>query len=132
MINLPKDAVFVDKHRVFREINHYFWTFNTVHFIDQVWQFCLCSFYFHHIKLIVCQTKAGILSKKWIINWSGFRKSLIKEELDAKKVPNELSNGGTVISVPEDQVDSLKVQMAAEGLPKTGSIDYSFFGQNAG
>ncbi|MFP9167179.1 flagellar M-ring protein FliF, partial [Enterococcus faecalis] len=34
--------------------------------------------------------------------------------------------------VPEDQVDSLKVQMAAEGLPKTGSIDYSFFGQNAG
>ncbi|WP_338444344.1 flagellar basal-body MS-ring/collar protein FliF [Bacillus spizizenii] len=56
----------------------------------------------------------------------------IKEELDAKKVPNELSNGGTVISVPEDQVDSLKVQLAAEGLPKTGSIDYSFFGQNAG
>ncbi|BAI85247.1 hypothetical protein BSMD_025100 [Bacillus subtilis Miyagi-4] len=56
----------------------------------------------------------------------------IKKELDAKKVPNELSNGGTVISVPEDQVDSLKVQMAAEGLPKTGSIDYSFFGQNAG
>lgn len=31
-----------------------------------------------------------------------------------------------MISVPEDQVDSLKVQMAAEGLPKTGSIDYSF------
>ncbi|MGE0910018.1 flagellar basal-body MS-ring/collar protein FliF [Bacillus atrophaeus] len=56
----------------------------------------------------------------------------IKEELDAKKVPSELSDGGTVIKVPEEQVDTLKVQLAAEGLPKTGSIDYSFFGQNAG
>lgn len=56
----------------------------------------------------------------------------IKEELDTKKVSSELADGGTVIKVPESQVDSLKVQLAAEGLPKTGSIDYSFFGQNAG
>ncbi len=55
----------------------------------------------------------------------------IKEELDTKKVSSELADGGTVIKVPESQVDSLKVQLA-EGLPKTGSIDYSFFGQNAG
>ena len=51
----------------------------------------------------------------------------IKEELDTKKVSSELADGGTVIKVPESQVDSLKVQLAAEGLPKTGSIDYSFF-----
>lgn len=50
----------------------------------------------------------------------------IKEELDTKKVSSELADGGTVIKVPESQVDSLKVQLAAEGLPKTGSIDYSF------
>ncbi|MEC3841116.1 flagellar basal-body MS-ring/collar protein FliF [Bacillus amyloliquefaciens] len=56
----------------------------------------------------------------------------IKEELDTKKVSSELADGGTVIMVPESQVDSLKVQLAAEGLPKTGSIDYSFFGKNAG
>lgn len=31
-----------------------------------------------------------------------------------------------MIKVPEEQVDTLKVQLAAEGLPKTGSIDYSF------
>ena len=29
-------------------------------------------------------------------------------------------------------VDTLKVELAAEGLPKSGSIDYSFFSQNAG
>ena len=53
----------------------------------------------------------------------------IKEELDTKKVSSELADGGTVIMVPESQVDSLKVQQDAEGLPKTGSIDYSFFGK---
>ena len=29
-------------------------------------------------------------------------------------------------------MDTLKVELAAEGLPKSGSIDYSFFSQNAG
>lgn len=56
----------------------------------------------------------------------------IKDTLDSKKIPYKLSSGGTTISVPKDQVDQLKVELAAEGIPKTGQIDYSFFGQNAG
>lgn len=56
----------------------------------------------------------------------------ITDDLDSKSVPYKLSNGGTTISVPEKQVDQLKVELAAQGLPKTGQIDYSFFGQNAG
>ena len=56
----------------------------------------------------------------------------IKETLDAQGVPNEIAPGGTSILVPEEQVDSLLVQLAAEGFPQSGMIDYSFFSQNAG
>ncbi|RYL95347.1 flagellar basal body M-ring protein FliF [Sporolactobacillus sp. THM7-4] len=56
----------------------------------------------------------------------------IKDTLDSKKIPYKLSNGGTTISVPDNQVNALKVDLAAQGIPKTGQIDYSFFGQNAG
>lgn len=55
----------------------------------------------------------------------------IKQVLDEKGVSSELADNGTVIKVPEEQVDSLKVELAAQGLPKSGSIDYSFFSQNA-
>ncbi|TQR38304.1 flagellar basal body M-ring protein FliF [Lysinibacillus sphaericus] len=50
----------------------------------------------------------------------------VKEALDAKGVKYEIEPGGTSISVPEDQVDSLLVSLASEGYPQTGSIDYSF------
>lgn len=56
----------------------------------------------------------------------------ITDTLDSKKVSYKLSDGGTTISVPKEQVDQLKVELASQGLPKTGQIDYSFFGQNAG
>ncbi|WP_110929412.1 flagellar basal-body MS-ring/collar protein FliF [Bacillus massiliglaciei] len=56
----------------------------------------------------------------------------IKENLDSKGIKNEISEDGTSIKVPEEQVDTLKVELAAEGLPQSGNIDYSFFGQNAG
>ncbi|KQL35512.1 MULTISPECIES: flagellar basal-body MS-ring/collar protein FliF [Bacillaceae] len=56
----------------------------------------------------------------------------IKETLDAQGVENKIAPGGTSILVPSDQVDSLLVQLAAEGFPESGMIDYSFFSQNAG
>lgn len=55
----------------------------------------------------------------------------IKEELDARKTPYELSGGGTTVMVPEQYVDSLLVDLAGEGIPSTGNIDYSFFSDNA-
>ncbi|WP_445488260.1 flagellar basal-body MS-ring/collar protein FliF [Niallia sp. 03133] len=55
----------------------------------------------------------------------------IKENLDSKGISSEISDGGKTISVPEESVDTLKVELAAEGIPKSGSIDYSFFSQNA-
>lgn len=55
----------------------------------------------------------------------------IKEELDARGVSYELEKGGETISVPEDEVDGLIVDLAGEGIPSSGSIDYSFFSDNA-
>ncbi|WP_075980930.1 flagellar basal-body MS-ring/collar protein FliF [Bacillus massilinigeriensis] len=56
----------------------------------------------------------------------------IKENLDGRGIESEITDGGTTIKVPEEQVDTLKVELAAEGIPKSGSIDYSFFSQKAG
>lgn len=55
----------------------------------------------------------------------------IKETLDSRGIPSIVTNDGT-ISVPEDKVNSLKVELAAEGIPKSGKIDYSFFKEKAG
>ncbi|TYR82717.1 flagellar basal body M-ring protein FliF [Priestia megaterium] len=65
-------------------------------------------------------------------NLSAQETGQIKAELDARKIPSEISENGTTISVPMQHVDSLKVDLAAQGIPNSGSIDYSFFGQNAG
>ena len=64
-------------------------------------------------------------------NLSPSEAGTIKQSLDAKGVKSEVADGGTTIKVPSDVVDNLKVQLAAEGLPKSGQIDYSFFSQNA-
>lgn len=65
-------------------------------------------------------------------NLSPTETGTIKQSLDAKGVQSEIADGGATIKVPDNVVDTLKVQLAAEGLPKSGSIDYSFFSQNAG
>ncbi|MBM7586829.1 flagellar M-ring protein FliF [Bacillus pakistanensis] len=56
----------------------------------------------------------------------------IKENLDGRGIPSEITDGGSTIKVPVEQVDTLKVELAAEGIPNSGNIDYSFFSQNAG
>lgn len=64
-------------------------------------------------------------------NLSAQEVSQIKAELDTKGVPYEIGNNGTSISVPKDQVDALLVELAGEGIPDSGSIDYSFFSKNS-
>ncbi|MCF6410564.1 flagellar basal-body MS-ring/collar protein FliF [Pseudalkalibacillus salsuginis] len=56
----------------------------------------------------------------------------IKGSLDTKGITYEIANNGTVINVPEDRVDTLKVELATEGIPESGAIDYKFFGENNG
>lgn len=54
----------------------------------------------------------------------------IKEELDARGVNHEVTEAGTAIRVPSGQADTLLVELAAQGIPNSGSIDYSFFSEN--
>ncbi|MBP3952040.1 flagellar basal-body MS-ring/collar protein FliF [Bacillus suaedae] len=56
----------------------------------------------------------------------------IKETLDARAIASTISDNGSTILVPAELVDSLKVELAAEGLPNSGTIDYSFFQDQMG
>ena len=65
-------------------------------------------------------------------NLSPSETGAIKENLDQRGIKSEIADGGTAILVPKEKVDELKVELAAEGIPDSGSIDYSFFSENAG
>lgn len=54
----------------------------------------------------------------------------IKETLDARGIASTVT--GTTVLVPKDQVDTLKLELAAEGIPNSGSIDYSFVKEQMG
>jgi flagellar M-ring protein FliF len=56
----------------------------------------------------------------------------IKATLDQRGIESEITDNGTTIKVPKQVVDTLKVELAAEGIPNSGNIDYSFFSENAG
>jgi len=56
----------------------------------------------------------------------------IKETLDARGIQFEIKDNGQTILVPGEVADSLKVELAAEGIPNSGNIDYSSFAQNIG
>ncbi|PYZ98016.1 flagellar M-ring protein FliF [Alteribacter lacisalsi] len=56
----------------------------------------------------------------------------VKAVLDARGVDSRVDESGSVIQVPAGMVDNLKVELAAEGLPRSGSIDYSSFQENMG
>ncbi|CAM5185914.1 Flagellar M-ring protein OS=Ureibacillus acetophenoni OX=614649 GN=SAMN05877842_101468 PE=3 SV=1 [Ureibacillus acetophenoni] len=56
----------------------------------------------------------------------------ISEVLTAQGVTYEIAPGGTNILVPEGEVDTLKVSLAAQGYPESGEINNSFFTTNAG
>ncbi|WP_058307818.1 flagellar basal-body MS-ring/collar protein FliF [Gracilibacillus massiliensis] len=55
----------------------------------------------------------------------------IKQELDVRGVAYDITANGTAVQVPEASADSLLVDLAAQGIPDSGSIDYSFFAENS-
>jgi len=58
--------------------------------------------------------------------------SAIVQKLEASKVPYEVDSSGSLIRVPSDQVGKLRMMMAADGLPKGGSVGYEIFDQKEG
>ena len=53
--------------------------------------------------------------------------ALVVQQLKESSVPYRLSANGTIISVPEDRVAELRLDMAAAGLPKSGRIGFEIF-----
>ena len=56
----------------------------------------------------------------------------IKVAIEERGIPVEVSADGKIISVPEEEVSNLKVGLAAEGIPESGSVNYSIFSENMG
>jgi type III secretory pathway lipoprotein EscJ len=50
----------------------------------------------------------------------------IIEKLKNTKIPYKISEGGKVISVPSDEAEEVRLQLAREGLPKSG-VGYEIF-----
>ncbi len=55
----------------------------------------------------------------------------IVDQLRSQGVPFELTAGGQSISVPQAQVDELRVGFAAQGLPEGGNVGFELFDGNA-
>ena len=53
--------------------------------------------------------------------------SLALEELAKQNIQAELTNGGTTIMVPAEAVHRLRVDLAAKGLPSSGTVGFEIF-----
>ncbi|GLQ56691.1 flagellar basal-body MS-ring/collar protein FliF [Devosia nitrariae] len=53
--------------------------------------------------------------------------SAIVAELQAQNIPYELRGTGDTILVPRDQITTLRMQLAGEGLPTRGQVGYEIF-----
>ena len=51
----------------------------------------------------------------------------IVEKLKERKIPYEVSGGGTSIMVPQEQVHELRLSLASEGLPRGGGVGFEVF-----
>lgn len=56
----------------------------------------------------------------------------ISQKLDGLKIPYDVAPSGGIIRVPAEQVGKVRMLMAADGLPKGGSIGYEIFDQKEG
>src|SRR5271165_1764465 len=51
----------------------------------------------------------------------------IAAQLTAKKIPNQLDPASTSISVPADQLDSARLEVASQGMPHSGRMGFEIF-----
>lgn len=56
----------------------------------------------------------------------------IKAAIEERGIPVQVLSDGKTISVPKEEVANLKVALAAEGIPQSGSVNYSVFSENMG
>ncbi|MBM7705980.1 flagellar M-ring protein FliF [Chryseomicrobium aureum] len=56
----------------------------------------------------------------------------VKAAIEQRGIQVEVAADGTSLSVPREQVNELKLALAAEGIPRNGSVNYSIFSENMG
>ena len=56
--------------------------------------------------------------------------SAVVKELESKKVPYKITNGGSTIKVEKSQVYKLRLDLAGKGLPTSGNVGYELFDKN--
>ena len=54
----------------------------------------------------------------------------IVADLDKKKIPYRLSNGGATIEVPADRVDATRLDVMSEDLPLKGTVGFELFNKS--
>ncbi|ACL02372.1 flagellar basal-body MS-ring/collar protein FliF [Desulfatibacillum aliphaticivorans] len=55
----------------------------------------------------------------------------IVSKLQEQRIPYQLAQGGTAVLVPGEQVYELRLSLAAEGLPKGGSVGFEIFDESS-
>jgi flagellar M-ring protein FliF len=81
----------------------------------------------------------GILLTGWIsdINYARLYSDLDEQAagdvisyLSDNNIPYQITDNGAAIEVPSEQVYKTRIALAAEGLPRSGTVGYSIFDQN--
>ena len=81
----------------------------------------------------------GVLLTGWIsdVNYARLYSDLDEQAagdvisyLSDNHIPYQITDNGAAIEVPSDQVYKARIAMAAEGLPRSGTVGYSIFDQN--
>lgn len=54
----------------------------------------------------------------------------IMKKLEAKQIPHRVGANGTTIYVPRGKVHELRIQLAAQGLPKGGGVGFELFDES--
>lgn len=56
--------------------------------------------------------------------------SRITRRLDAKRIPYQVSQDGSTVSIPSGQINQARLDLASEGIPPVGSDGWSIFDKN--
>jgi len=51
----------------------------------------------------------------------------IAAQLAAKNIPHQLDSAGTTLSVPSDQLDAARLEVASQGMPHSGRLGFEIF-----
>lgn len=75
------------------------------------------------ISLYATRVRYGVLFS----NLRGEDAGPVVTALKSKRVPYRLSGGGSTIEVPVEKVDELRMELAAEGMPRGGGVGFEIF-----